>query len=297
MKIHLVTIRLSHFHYRREFTGQNQSILILCTLCLPFKKRSSRLMGKTGFDVKKNFSNRFCILSLITIGILRSGFTLAQSTDKRVDYQSWTDITLTYNKSLKFSIGGDVGTRGIYSNRNWNQFYIRPTISYTISPLFKLAGGVGGFGTFTPLNSTYELRLFQDYLFAWPKTGFINFNHRLRFEQRFFFYQNIENDFSMRGRYLIGVKTKGFKLIGKEKNFYLSTMWEVFFPVGKIAPEIFVNNQRLYSALGFSKTKSWSFELHYIWQKSRLLSEDGFKSQENVIRLRVFHTIKLTDKE
>lgn len=236
--------------------------------------------------------SRFLILFVTTIGLMKSAFTLAQSNDKRVDFQTWTDLTLTYNKTSSLSFGGDVGTRGIFSDRNWNQFYIRPTVHYTVSPLFKLSGGIGSFNTFTQLNNTYEFRFFQDYQFAWPILGWINFNHRLRFEQRFFFYKNINNDFSIRGRYLIGLKTRDFKLIGKEKKFYVSTMWEAFVPLGKSAPELFVNNQRWYSALGFKFSKNWLFELHYIWQKSRLLSEDGFKSQENVLRLRAFYILK-----
>ena len=222
--------------------------------------------------------------------------SLCQTVDKRTDFQTWTDLTLTYNKSNKFSFGGDMGTRGIISHKNWNQFYVRPTVHYKFSSLFKVSGGVGSFNTFNRnLDNSYEFRIFQDFQFAWPNLGWINFNHRFRFEERFFFYENTENVFSMRGRYLVGLKTTNFKFIGKDKNYYLNTMWEAFVPLGESATELFINNQRWYMAMGYHLTKTWQFELHYIFQKSRLIAEDGFKSQESILRLRIFHTLKLAD--
>jgi len=188
-----------------------------------------------------------CVLLIVIIS-----FTIeAHAQNSEVDYQTWTDVTLTYFFSQKLSLGGDAGLRGIISSKDWNLFYIRPTINYTVSPRFRFSGGIGSFNTFNnTLSNTYEIRPFQDAHISWPNIGWLDFYHRFRFEQRFFFYQNLENDFNIRGRYLFRVRTIDFKLFSKKKSFYLKGMWEVFVPIGKSATELFVNNQRFYAAIG-----------------------------------------------
>ena len=212
--------------------------------------------------------------------------------DKRTDFQTWTDFTITYHQSEKLSLGGDFGTRGLFSHHNWSQLYIRPTVHYTFSPVFKISGGIGSFNTFNKtVSNSYEFRLFQDYQIAWPTFKGLSISHRFRFEQRFFFYQNIDNDFSIRGRYLIGLKTRTFKLLGKERRYYINGMWEGFVPLGESAPELFINNQRLYAAMGYRLSPTWHFEVYYIWQKSRFFIDEGFQTQEDILRLRVFHVL------
>ena len=220
-----------------------------------------------------------------------------QSNDK-VDFQLWTDVTFSYFKTQRLSLGGDVGLRGIFSNKNWNLIYIRPTVNYTLSPYFKLSGGLGSFNTFEKeLSNVYEVRLFQDAHVSWPDLGWIDFYHRFRFEERFFFYESINNDFSFRGRYLIRARTNDFRILGEKKNVYLKAMWEVFVPFGESATELFVNNQRIYAAFGKRVSDRFRYELFYIWQKSREYVDDGFQTSENILRLRFFYTLKQPEQE
>lgn len=208
------------------------------------------------------------------------------------------DVTLTYFFSQKLSLGGDVGLRGIISSKDWNQFYIRPTINYSVAPRVKISGGIGSFNTFNKtLSNTYEIRLFQDAHISWPDIGWVDFYHRFRFEERFFFYENLDSDQAIRGRYLFRTRTMDFKLLSKKKSFYLKGMWEVFVPIGESAAELFVNNQRFYAAIGHRNSDRLRFELFYIWQQSREFSDDGFKTSENIFRLRFFYTLKLPDQE
>ena len=94
------------------------------------------------------------------------------------------------------------------------------------SSLFKLSGGVASFNTINKsFSNNSEVRLFQDVQITWPDLGWIDFYHRFRFEQRFFFYENIDNDLYIRGRYLIRARTANFRLIGKSKSFYIKGMW------------------------------------------------------------------------
>ena len=226
--------------------------------------------------------------------MLSSSTSYSQLYNDRVDFQTWTDITLTYFKTQKYSYGGDAGLRGIVSSKDWNLIYIRPTVNYTLSPFFKVSGGIGSFNTFNKeLSNTYELRFFQDVHVSWPDIGWVDFYHRFRFEERFFFYTDIENDFTIRGRYLIRARTIDFKLIGKTKSFYLKGMWELFVPFDKSAVELFVNNQRFYAAIGQRISDRFRYEIFYIWQKSREFEDDGFETSENILRLRFFYTLKL----
>jgi len=239
----------------------------------------------------------FYLFIFITPFILLDPYvSSAQIYNNKVDFQSWSDITLTYFKTQRFSFGGDAGLRGIVSSKDWNLFYIRPTVNYTVTPIFKVSGGIGSFNTINrQLNNTYEIRFFQDAHVSWPDIGWIDFYHRFRFEERFFFYQNIDNYFSLRGRYLIRARTINFKLFGEKKGYYLKGMFEAFVPLGESAIELFVNNQRWYSALGYQPSDRYRYELFYIWQKSREFVDDGFETSENIIRLRFFYTLKLPD--
>ena len=150
--------------------------------------------------------------------VLAPSTTIAQLCNNKVDFQTWSDSTLTYFKTQRLSFGGDAGLRGIVSSKDWNFLYVRPTINYTLGAMLKVSGGIGSFNTFNKkLSSTYELRFFQGAHVSWPDIGWIDFYHRFRFEERFFFYKNINNDFSFRGRYLIRARTINFKLIGEKK--------------------------------------------------------------------------------
>ncbi len=241
-----------------------------------------------------NFAKVKCLILIVIISFAIE----AHAQNDAVDFQTWTDVTFAYFFKPKLSVGGDVGLRGIVSSKDWNLFYIRPTINYTVSPVIKISGGVGSFNTFNnTLGNAYEIRLFQDAHISWPDIGWVDFYHRIRFEERFFFYEKLENDSNIRGRYLFRARTIDFKLLGEKKSFYLKGMWEVFVPIGKSATELFVNNQRYYAAIGHRSSDRLRFELFYIWQQSRELSDDGFQTSEHIIRLRFFYTLKLPDQE
>ncbi|MCK5371317.1 MAG: hypothetical protein KAQ62_22305, partial [Cyclobacteriaceae bacterium] len=72
-----------------------------------------------------NFAKIKCIILIVIIS-----FTIeAHAQNDEIDFQTWTDITLTHFFSQKLSLGGDAGLRGIISSKDWNLFYIRPTIN------------------------------------------------------------------------------------------------------------------------------------------------------------------------
>lgn len=233
---------------------------------------------------------------ILTVTIFLAIESHAQN--NKVDFQTWTDVTLNYFTQPKLSFGGDVGFRGIVSSKDWNLFYIRPTINYTISPLFRVSGSIGSFTTFdNDLGRTSEIRFSQGTSLSWPDFGWVEFYHRFRLEERFFMYEKLKNNWNIRGRYLIRARTADFRFIGKTKSFYLKGMWELFIPFDKSSVELFINNQRFYAAIGQRASDKFRYEIFYIWQQSREFSDDGFQTSENIIRLRFFYNLKLPDME
>lgn len=205
----------------------------------------------------------------------------------------WTDITLFFPINEKLSIGGDAGIRGTFTNNVWRQFYIRPQIEYQLFPIFDLTGGIASFNTFNnDIGNAYEFRIFQDANLSWPEFKWVSVFHRLRLEQRFLNYQDdIESDFSFRGRYLIGFRSNNFSLFGGEKDFFALAMFEPFFPLGKDVTEVLANRTRWYFALGYEISENLRIELHYISQRSNLLSVDDLKTTESIFRFRVFQKL------
>ena len=205
----------------------------------------------------------------------------------------WTDITFGKPLNDKWTVGGDVGFRTAFNNRNWKLFYVRPNINYKFFSFFDLTVGLGSFNTFSPdFFNTYEFRIYQDANFKGPKLGFFNFSHRIRLEQRFFTFSdsNLDNDFSFRGRYMIATRTNRFSL-GGEKDWTAFLSLEPFFPLGKGVNEILANNFRWDTALSYQVSENLRIELHYILQTSEIFSNNDLRVVEHIFRFRLFQKL------
>jgi len=215
---------------------------------------------------------------------------VAEAQEDKTDFQTWTDFTTYLFVSNRSAVGGDFGIRGLLSSKGWTQLYIRPTFRFQYNSL-DLAGGVGLFQTYNKsVSNITEIRLFQQATLHWPTTHILKFNHRLRFEQRFFNYNDpnqgdSKEDFSSRLRYQLGIRTRDFTVF--KQKIYFKTAVE-FFQKNNSGNEVFINTSRLIATVGHRlKGKFW-YELHYISQRSRQLEEDGSKTSEHILRLRLF---------
>lgn len=237
-------------------------------------------------------------IGYIFIGLffLISQTSKAQLNEEKIDFQSWTDLTLSYKFNQQFSIGGDLGIRGMFSSKDWTLFYIRPKVRYVFSQFFSTDGGLGYFYTSnTDFDNSSELRFYQDFNFIWPDLGFVIFQHRFRFEQRLFYYENLENDFGARSRYQIKLQSRDFHLFNAERPFYLNAMVEGFIPFNESAQERFVNNARINAGLGKRFSEKLRSEIYYIWQRSRQLEDDGFETSEHVLRIKFLYNLNLIE--
>jgi hypothetical protein len=213
-----------------------------------------------------------------------------------VGIQLWTDYNIKIPVSDKFGYGGDVGFRRFVTNYDWNQIYIRPRVTYRLTPDLQLAGGVAYFRTnFQNENRINEFRMFQDFVLVGPNLNYIIFSWRLRFEERFFNFKNLPNDWYIRARYMAIIGSKDIKIA--RENFYLQAMFEGFKPIIKQASnEIFIDQIRIMGIVGHRVNPYWRYELHYMLQNTRQFSENGFVANNHIIRIRVFHTLIKKDK-
>jgi len=217
--------------------------------------------------------------------------TLSHSQSKGA--QLWLNYALNVKTDSDFSYGGDVGLRGLITDRNWTQFLIRPAVTYNINRTFSVAGAVAVFQTFNRDGyNLAEFRTHQDFNARWPRLSVLSIYYRVRIEQRWLFYQNFPNDFEVRGRLLLGVQSKDFTWLGEKIPIYFHVIWEGFNTLtNESAVEFYVNQTRLHFAFGQRISEQFKYEIHYIWQRSRLLADDGLQTSQNVIRIRAFHTI------
>jgi len=217
-----------------------------------------------------------------------------------VDFQTWTDFTFTYIIKNRNNIGADMGVRGVVSKNDWNQFYLRPTYQYYFNKTIQVAGGVAVFATFSDvIDNTNEFRIFQEVNLAWPTFAYIHFYHRLRFEQRFFSYQEdssfgleLPNDFEARSRYQFSLESFDIHLGKNNKPIFFTAGWELFYALNEAAVEQFINNQRLLLGLGQRLSPNFRYEVQYIFQNSRRYSDEGLKTSEHLLRLRFFLTLR-----
>lgn len=220
--------------------------------------------------------------------------------DNDVEFQLWLDHVMWHPVSKKMRVGGDIGARGFVSNSDWNQLYLRPAMQYKFNKNLTGATGISYWRTnnkYDGVDNVNELRFHQDIeLVDWPKLGFVKLYFRLRFEERFFFYQSIPNDWYMRARYMPGIQTNDFK-IGSQ-IFFLMGLAEGFKPIiNNSSPEIFIDRFRVKGIVAHKFKPNWRYEIHFLLQNSRVLSDDGFERANNIIRIRLFHVFPYKKNE
>jgi hypothetical protein len=224
------------------------------------------------------------LLLLLTIGIIS-----ANSNAQSNDHQLWLNYAPKVQVNKHFSYGGDIGVRGLISNRDWNQILLRPSVGYRFSRIFSLSGATGIFHTFNRESSDQtELRIHEEVNIRWPDLNIIEIFYRLRIDHRWFFGDANDEDYNTRIRYLFGLETADFRLFGT-KTWYIQGIFEGFkTPQDEDASEFFINRSRIHAVLGRRISDRIRLELHYINQKSRVEDIDGLITSQNIYRLRVF---------
>ena len=238
---------------------------------------------------------RFLIFILLLLLILNLEANAQDETSVEDTYvELWADLTLIKNFKPKWSYGGDLGYRTTLGNNIYRLLYVRPHIEYQLRPHLSILGGIGSFNTLgSEISNTYEIRIFQDLNISGPTLKWASFFHRIRLEQRFFMYQSdeLDNDFNIRGRYMIGFRTNQFSIFGGEKDYRASVSFEPFFPLGEEVVEIFANSTRFTVGLAYLVSEQFRIELDIIAQRSKVFAEEDFNSAEYIIRFRLIQKL------
>jgi len=186
----------------------------------------------------------------------------------------------------------------LISNRHWNQILIRPTASYKFKRLGKIAAGFALFSTINQEDyNVNEFRLHQDLNVTWPNLGWGRFYYRLRFEERWFYYQELPNSFSFRSRIMAGIHSKDITVFSEKRAIYGKFSLEGFIPFDPdSANEVFINNFRTDLGIGHRILPQFRYELHYIAQLSKLFVSDGSQEVQHVFRIRMFYSFNPPEK-
>jgi len=170
----------------------------------------------------------------------------------------------------KWQINTDVDNRRFFSPHEQKQLLLRTVGLYKFSDRVKAGLGFAYSRTYESDKDNFsvpELRPFQQLELS-HKVGRLDFDHRLRTEQRFvketFQQQLLDSyDFTFRTRYRIQA---GYSLAKKEKekgHVALQLREEVFVNLSN-AKETFDQN-RLYGGVVFQPLKPIALELGYMW--------------------------------
>jgi hypothetical protein len=210
-------------------------------------------------------------------------------------FLTWLDFNYSYISSSKWTFGGDGGTRGIVTSDDFTTIYLRPTVGYKVNKNIRLTAAVAGFQTFRADGfDLFELRLAQEVQATWPRLKRLNFTHRLRNEERFYFEDQFEeqptndSNFENRLRYRLGVETNYFNVTSKIGNVKLLAGAEYFETFQSRTDSENINDSRLSAGYSQLMQKGWSYSLIFIWQRSRDVFGDEFTTDQFVLRLRVY---------
>jgi hypothetical protein len=110
-----------------------------------------------------------------------------------------------------------------------------------------------------------------------------------RVESRNFFYFNEGSGSSSTVRFRNRIEFRvplNTEKLTDDRARYLLADWEWFMPVSE-PDERFANKQRIRTGIGYRRSFAWRFEALYMWTRSRNTIEEGFKTDDNAIDIRV----------
>jgi hypothetical protein len=223
---------------------------------------------------------------VVFITLIDFYFSFAQ---EETDFQTWTDFTTLYHINDKWIYNGDYGIRGLVSDVNWTQAYIHPAVIYRVRAKLRFRGGVRFiFSEEADQSNTFEIRPWQGIRILWPDFDFMIIDHYFRIEERLTWEtQSGGFDGNIRLRYRLEGRTANYTFRKINQTFYFLASFEIFANAGKAIEETFVNRNRLVLGIGYLISKKFFTELHYIRQGSRAGSEDGFRTAEHILRIRL----------
>jgi hypothetical protein len=139
-------------------------------------------------------------------------------------------------------------------------------------------------------EDTFEIGPWQGLRFVGPKLGEFPISHYFRLEQRMTWGTEGERDFdfTLRGRYQLGVRSPNYDIVFKNGIYLLGSIE----PFWNVETPLFVNRIRWDAGVGTKVSDSLRIQLHYHLQQGRRSASSAFAADEHILRLRLFYTIK-----
>ena len=221
------------------------------------------------------------------------------------DMQLWGDITLTWIKNHRLTLGVDTEPQVLVSkpadDPGWAALNVTPSIEYSPGKWLDVLGElkVGRTRQTNDLDSTEvaprvgaRFHLLKNVLDALVKEN--RPRHRLvltdllRLEWRNLYYSTDQPDSStrrLRNRVQVLFPLNRSRITDDGVTYALADV-EWFWPRNNPV-ERFANKQRIRAGIGHRHSFSWRFESLYIWDRSRDSASEGFTTANHALDLRV----------
>lgn len=159
---------------------------------------------------------------------------------------------------------------------NFNELLWRGAIKYDINSRHKAAVGYVRVDTWPyddePYGKFWENRAYEEYLFK-HTLSVLNFEHRVRLEQRWITLQEGETNYSNRFRYLLNAIWNLRGSDGSPSRWFAKIFNEIFLDFDRRdywfdreAGESGLNQNRLYAGIGYRPIPSSNIQLGALWQ-------------------------------
>lgn len=231
------------------------------------------------------------------------GLARAQTT-----FQAWGNLTLNWAKSDRLAYELDFEPKALLSappdEPGWWNLDVTPAVSYSPNGLIELLGEVGS-GYTKQTDDVNSIEVTPRVGVTWhlfsrdvstlvkrrelPPSRRVVVRDTMRVEARRLFYSGGDADNSHNARFrnrlelLVPLNTPK---LSDDGTRYVLADWEWFFPLGDPS-ERFANKQRIRTGLGYRRSRAWRVEALYIWNRSRNTLEDGFKTHDNIVDIRI----------
>ena len=228
--------------------------------------------------------------------------------------QLWGNIMLDWARSERLTYEIDIEPKVLLKAPEgepaWRNLDVTPNVEYASKSWLDLVGEIGaGYTKQTDDVNTWEVTprvglRFHLFSRSVPKVGVGKLGAQLRelpparrivlrdlvrVESRNFFYTGAgsgsDSSVRFRNRLELLVPLNREKLTDDGARYLLAD-WEWFMPVGEL-DERFANKQRIRLGFGYRQSVRWRLEAIYMWTRSRNTIEEGFKTADNIIDIRL----------
>ncbi|MBZ4188907.1 DUF2490 domain-containing protein [Niabella beijingensis] len=198
---------------------------------------------------------------------------LAQSETNPEHLSGFMATSVTYNYAPKWIAWMELQARSIEQFKTIDYYEVKGGTGYNFNAYNQALIGVGRYATYGQKSlSQEELRLWLQYTFSHAISR-IDFDHRLRAEQRFFHQLKTEqrsNDQRYRYRLSATIPINRKRVIAK--TFFVNTFDELFLGPKENA----FKRNRVYSGIGYQFNGNIGIATGYLWQRE--LSRSGNRS-------------------